>query len=148
MKNLAVILIAILISFFLTPSLVKAIEWEIANEKTVSWDAVTTMVDGSPVPDGDTILYRLFLVSDNSTDRIADKTTAGETDLLTYTLVLENEGRWIVGIRAIRTPQASPEDKQFSEIVWSDDENTENVPNPFGLIYFAIPEKIGGFKPE
>jgi len=143
MKKLMVVLITIL---FLIGSPAVAIDWTVANEKSVVWDAVTTLSDDSIIPAGDKVEYELFLVSYKSTDRDADKTSMGITELLEFTYSFVAEGRYLAGIRAIRTPENLPDEKSYSEIVWSD--SATDVPIPFGFIYLLKPGKVGTFKPK
>ena len=122
-----------------------AVEWTTANQSTVGWDAVTQNVDGEPFPEGDTIEYDVFLVKESSTDRNADKIKKGTTADLQYVFTFDQEGRWLAGLQAVRTPAASPEDIKRSAIIWSDSIDVTFVPVPFGFIYFANP---GGFGPK
>jgi hypothetical protein len=125
-----------------------AIDWTTANQSTVGWDAVTMNVEGVPIPVGDTIQYDLYLVKESSVDRETDKIKKGTTDELQYIFTFNQEGRWLAGIQAVRTPAASPEDKKYSTLIWSDNADASLVPKPFGFVYFASPADPGGFGPK
>jgi hypothetical protein len=122
--------------------------WTVANQKTIAWNAVTLNVEGTAIPTGDTLEYDLYVVKSTSTDKAADKIKLGTTETLEYTLTFPSEGRWLAGIQAIRIPAVSPEDRLFSELIWSDVVDVALVPVPFGFIYFANPADPGGFGPK
>lgn len=125
-----------------------AVDWTTANQSTIGWDAVTTNTEGDPIPVGDTVEYDLYLVKESSSDRDTDKIKKGTTDQLQYILTFNQEGRWLAGIQAVRIPAASPEDKKYSTLIWSDSTDISLVPKPFGFIYFASPADPGGFGPK
>jgi hypothetical protein len=124
------------------------VDWTTANQSTVAWDPVTQTSDGTVIPAGDTMEYNLFLVKAASSDRNADKILKDTVTTTEYVFTFDQEGRWLAGIQAIRTPEASPEDKKYSGIIWSDNADTTLVPKPFGFIYFATPADPGGFGPK
>lgn len=123
-----------------------AVTWTVANQSTVAWDTVTETSEGKPFAEGDLIKYGIYIVEEG-----ADRATAiklDETDQIEYTITFENEGRWLVGIEAIRIPAASPTDRQLSAKTWSDAVDVTAVPTPFGFVYFAAPKSVGGFGPK
>lgn len=141
-------LVTIIGIFALLCSPAFALDWTTANQSTVGWDAVTVNTEGNPFPVGDTIEYDVFLVRESSTDRDADRIKKGTTAAIQYVLTFDQEGRWLAGIQAIRTPIASPDDKIKSSIIWSDSIDVTFVPVPFGFIYFSSPADPGGFGPK
>ena len=103
------------------------------NSAVVEWDAVTTAVDGSPVPASE-ISYQAVIA------KPADKnnfTILGETQAVVFTVTLPSEGTWVVGVRAIRTVGT---DRIMSAFLWSDE-----TTDPFVLLYLkapAVPENL------
>lgn len=118
-----------------------AVDWKKTNQFTVQWDAVTTLSDGSALPSGSSIKYEIFLAN---ADTDANKTnpsliTATPISGLSYTLTLNTEGRFLVGVRTLRF-DSNNERAAESDIGWSDDINI--APNPFGIYYVLIPAKV------
>ena len=140
--SIALILISIL---FLTTVALGAPSWTVANQSTVGWDAVTKLADDTPIPTGDTVTYRVFIKKDGTA---GDGTQVTETAALEYTITFPTEGRWLVGIQAVRAPEANPTDLQLSTIIWSDNTDVLLVPVPFGFIYYLTPAEPGGFGPK
>lgn len=114
------------------------VEWRSTNQATVAWDAVTTLADGSALPAGHYVHYRIYLAN-AMTD--PDKTVPailGETAELQYTMTLNTEGKYYVGVQTVRYDETDAE-ITVSDINWSD-VNGEYTPNPFGLVHYLAPE--------
>jgi len=115
------------------------VEWKTTNQATVAWDAVTTLDDGSAVPANNTVKYRVYLSNaDSDPDKASPALlTAEPITALEYTLTLNAEGRYLVGVQAVRYDENSTE-VGTSTINWSDT-NGEATPNPFGLLHYLPP---------
>lgn len=137
--------IALVFALLLTGAAMGATTWTVANQSTVAWDVVTQLEDGTPIPAGDAITYRIHLKKEGAA---GDGTQIAETEALEYTITFVAEGRWLAGIQAVRKPQANPEDIQKSIIVWSDSADTALVPVPFGFIYYLTPKAPAGIGPK
>ena len=137
--------IALVLTLLLTSAAIGAVTWTVANQSTVQWEKVTLLTDDSPIPTGDTVTYRVFIKKDGTA---GDGTQVTETAALEYTITFPYEGRWLVGIQAVRAPEANPTDLQKSIIVWSDNADPLLVPVPFGFIYYLTPAEPGGFGPK
>ena len=140
MKKILVLLVAFFLIFFAGTA--QAIEWTVANQGTVAWDAVTTNIDGEAFPVGDVISYRLYI---KKIGVEGDGIFAGETAELQFTLTFPTEGKWLAGTKTIRKPIDNPEESIESEISWSNSDNIVDVPIPFGFIYYKPPKVAGGF---
>jgi hypothetical protein len=144
MKKSILLAILILLSFTISAH---AVEWTVANQSTIAWDAVTQTVEGKNFPAGDIVKYQIYIVGET-----ADKGTAvksgGEITALEYTITFDTEGRWLAGVQSIRIPEASPTDIQKSVISWSDSLDVVLVPVPFGFIFFETPAQVGGIGPK
>jgi len=135
MKKLTLIIAILAI---VSAGFANAVEWHTANEKTISWDAVTTLTDGNPIPANHTLKYRIYLAN-AITD--PDKTNAAllvETDQLSYSIVLNTEGKYFAGVQTVRYDENNVE-VSISGINWSDI-NGEYTPNPFGIQHFIPTE--------
>lgn len=136
-KGLTLLLIVI-ISFALTLPLVYAQEWHVANQVTIGWSAVTEMQGGVAVPEDNIIEYKVYLAN-AITD--PDKTNPVEIGIAAecmYTLTLNTEGQYFVGLRTLRM-KANRTLIAESVIGWTDDPATVAGGNIFGLQYFVPP---------
>ena len=135
MKRLTLILVALLIG-----TAAHAVEWKTMNQATVDWDAVTALISGAPVPENNSIKYRVYLDKGDK----ANPQVLGDTDQLQYTITLNEEGRFIVGVSAVRFDENGTEIGE-SEINWSD-VNGGGTPNPFGFVHYLKPASPGGLR--
>lgn len=116
-----------------------AIDWKKTNQATVAWDAVTVLEDGTALPADDVVKYRVYLANEKTDPDKANPALLGETDLLEYTITLNTEGRFWVGVQSVRYDSAGVE-LEVSTINWSDT-NGEYTPNPFGIFHHVPPGK-------
>lgn len=113
------------------------ITWHQLNDATVGWDAVTTFENGSEIPDSDIVKYMVFVAEPGKKD---EKQNMGETELVEFKVGVPGEGKWFVGVMAIRYRLKDGEITNLGEsvIAWSDkDECTNN--NPFGIEFYFKP---------
>ena len=137
MQKLKTLVITAILILFLTPY-AGSLEWQTANQITIGWDAVTTLPDGDPLPVGNTIKYNVYLVN-SVTD--PDKTNpvllnSEPISELRYTMTLNTEGKFFVGVTAVRYDGAElvgESTTNYSDI------NGVMTPNPFGVRYYVIP---------
>ena len=107
------------------------------NQATVEWDAVTTLADGTPIPVGDIIAYRVYTRAGST------ETLVGEVSTTSYTFTFADEGIYTVGVQTVRYP-VSGDPEIVSEINWSD-MNGAMTPDPFYLGFYkgvAAPEGL------
>jgi hypothetical protein len=113
------------------------VEWRSTNQATIAWDAVTTLDDGSALPAGHTVKYRVYLSNAVTDPEKSNPALLGETDQLEYTITLNTEGKYYAGVQSVRYDENTVE-VGTSVINWSDT-NGEMTPNPFGLIHYLPP---------
>jgi len=118
-----------------------AVTWHTANQSTIAWDAVNTLSSGEPIPAGDVIQYKIYLVT--PTENRDNPTEIGVTEGLEFTITITTEGEFYPGVRAVRLSNGVPVGE--SEISWSDNPEATNE-NPFGIRYFLPPASITGMK--
>lgn len=140
MKKILVLIFSFLLIGFAGTA--QAIDWTVANQATVAWDAVTQNVDGEPFPAGDVISYRIYVKKNGAA---GDGILAGETKALEFTITFPTEGKWLAGAKAIRKPADNPEEIIESEMLWSDSDDIIHVPIPFGFMFYKPPKSAGGF---
>lgn len=140
-------LFLVMVVFFMFVSVAWAdVSWFTANQKTVMWDAVTTNTSGGTIPDTDTIEYVLYLSNTITDPSKSNPAEVGTTTELTYTITLNVEGLYYVGIKSVRKlPDGVIAGE--SEVVWSDNPLYVSNGNTFGLRYFLPPSIISGFRP-
>lgn len=121
---------------------VNAQTWHTANQTTVGWDAVTTLDNGDPMPGGDTISYNVYLrnaITGGDPVRVATGINAVQ-----YTVTLGVEGKYFVGLSAVRVPAIDPTVEIESEIAWTDDPVAVLNGETFGIQYFLRSSTVGG----
>lgn len=145
MKKIIMILVfAVCLSF---PSMILAQNWYITDQGTIEWDAVTVLGNGDPIPIGDIVQYQVYLCRyDEPKENAVPE--GSPTDLTEYTFTLVNEGRYWVGVRALRTPQGETEAIPSPGIAWSDDPLVCESSETFGFkLYFSPIGAVGLRKP-
>ena len=110
-------------------------DWATANQLTVGWDNVTTLIDGRTLPVGNTVSYRVYLRPDGTTTQtqVAQVTTNQAT--ITFTV----EGKYYIGIQAVRF--VAGEEVSVSGISWSDDPLVVDT-RTFGVKFWITPSGI------
>ena len=107
--------------------------WHTANQATVAWDAVTTLSNGDPVPAGDIVRYKVWL---KNAVTGGEPVELGEVAELEYTITLNTEGKYFVGVSALRYTSENILISK-STICWSDMVAcTAEAEGPFGIQYF------------
>jgi hypothetical protein len=141
MKNL---LFAVIAFIFLSVNAF-AMDWTTANQVTIGWDAVTTLSDGTPIPDTDVIVYEAFVLNTNINP---DKSTAislGEIAETERLITFAYEGKYLFGIRTIRY-DSDGNLLMKSEIAWSDDSLYAANGTSFGVVYYLAPSNPTGIR--
>lgn len=110
------------------------ITWHQLNEARVAWDAVTKLTDGSDVPEGDLVRYKVFVAEPEKKD---EKFELGETELLEFKVGIPKEGKFYAGVQALRYRLIDEELTELSRsiISWSDEPECTNN-NPFGVVFY------------
>jgi len=109
------------------------LEW-LKDEGVLEWDAVTTLVDGTPIPvTDDPPLYRVL--RRHRTTGV--ETLMGETTQTQYPAPIDAEGYYYAGVYSVRMFEGAPVITEGVEmrstVTWSDSTDIEAVPVPFGL---------------
>ena len=129
--------------FFLLPcSLVYAqTNWVTANQLTIGWDAVSSLENGDQIPENSKIVYEIYTKDwkDVSGTTMKD---VGNTEDTTFTITLEQEGRYFIGVKAIRKDLTNNEILSESTISWSDNPDYVSEQNIFGTRYFLAPGQV------
>ncbi len=121
------------------PYTAAAIEYQIANQITLTW-AVTP-----PVNAGETIEYAIYIAPEGDKPS-ATKLWQGPE--LEYTVTLSTEGIFLFGIETYRMVDIGGTITAVSNsaIGWSDDPAVS--PAPFGVRHYAPPPMATGFLPQ
>jgi hypothetical protein len=137
-------LFAALISFVLgllvvAVAVVYAQEWHTANQITITWDTVTTLANEAPVPESSVVGYRVWLVNaETDPDKLTPAQLPGEISEPTYTITMNTEGRYFVGVQALRMGQDGTVLGE-SNIVWTDNPEIVAGGATFGLQHYIPP---------
>lgn len=148
------ILLGILIGMFLCASVAISQaapdSWHTANQVTVSWDPVTTLGNDTSLPEGSIIKYELFMANMITDPNKTNPASIGITDQTSYTLTLNVEGRFLLGIKTLRyvleADGVTETLVESSDYGWTDDPEIVANGQTFGVRYFLPPGKIKGFK--
>lgn len=110
------------------------------NQSTIVWAPGSTLADGAPIPDGETMSFQIFLgpypipAGQDKNDGSL-YTLLGQTTRTTYTITFAEEGVYLVGVRSVRTMDNVD---VYSNISWSDDPITQ-VDEPTWYCVYIIP---------
>jgi hypothetical protein len=139
MRSLIVVVIGLVIFGFCVVA--HAQTWVTANQVTVAWDAVTQTVEGLAIPASE-MKYQVYIRTGTTGDGTAVDGIISETQLaITFTA----EGRYYIGVRAIRYP-AGEASGYGSYVSWSNDPLVCAVAGPFGVVYYAVPINPKGLR--
>jgi hypothetical protein len=135
------LLASLLVSIVAISVPVMAVDFITANQATVAWDPVTKSVDGTVTFAAGEITYSVYLAN-----AITDPNKANPSKVRTIpetqtTLTLNTEGKYFVGVSAVRTVAGSLIGE--SAITWSD----QSTP-AFGIQFFVIPGPPTGLRPQ
>ena len=109
--------------------------WHTTNQATVKWDAVTELLDGTPLPAGDVIRYDIYMVNAvTDVEKANPVKIAEDIEATQHTLTLGVEGRYLLGIKAKRVVEGEMVGE--SEMGWTDDPEIVANGEIWGLRYF------------
>lgn len=135
----------ILITFFFISlcTSVYSQEWYVANQATVTWEAVVILSDGSAIPADNLIEYKVWLANADTDPDKTNPEEIGVTSDTLYTVTLHAEGRFFVGLQTLRK---SSEGLLLSTsgVGWTDDVMIVRDGATFGLQYFLAPANACG----
>ena len=100
------LLIAVLMVLFMA-GIAMAIDWVPTDQATVAWDHVTSLENGDPITDLTQRYYIVYIVDYAQTDKEIAKEEQGETDQNQYTVTINRDGRFYVGVECIRKIETS-----------------------------------------
>lgn len=104
--------------------------WHTANQTTVAWDQ-----DLSGIPAAE-VKWNIYLANAATDPQKANPVKIGTATAKEYTVTLNTEGRFFVGVAAFRTVDGTDLE---SDIAWSD-----QATPAFGIQYFLVPLKPSG----
>jgi hypothetical protein len=120
--------------------------WYPANQKTVGWDAVTQLDDGSPIPPDQSIRYQIYIALSTDTTK-ANKVNIGNSIMTQFVVTFPAEGKYFIGMEAERLDSTGAVISKSTTISWSDDPASCSDGTTFGVIFFRALKGVGGMKP-
>lgn len=135
------ILIIAAIVFLIGAPVSYAQTWHTADQITVEWAPATTLVDGNPVPAGDTVKYKVWL---RNASTGGEPVVVAEVSTVEHTITLGVEGQFYVGVSALRY-NSDETLLNESTVCWSDVVEC-TAEGTFGIQYFLPLEFTGGLK--
>lgn len=117
-------------------------EWHSTNQLTMGWDAPATLVNGDPIPAGDTVEYDVF-TADEAKTNIVQANTSGRLTNTEFTFTFTVEGKYVLGVQAFRL-DSDGQELGFSTVAWSDDPSAAT--NPFGAAFYITIDAAGNLR--
>lgn len=105
--------------------------WRTANQITIGWDPVTTLADGSPLPAGESFVYKIYIRTDPAGTPVATNQIITTTSA---TITFTTEGSFDIGVSTVRFGNNMI--LAESAIAWSNDPKYVQGGNTFGGKYF------------
>lgn len=124
-------------------STAQAFTWHVTNQFTISWDSPTFLSNDEPIPENNIIVNELFIAPNQDKTQ---KISVGETPNSQYTMTIDNEGRYLVGVRSIRN-DADGNKLSESIIAWSDDPEV-TATDVFGISHYFSPKPVSNMQPN
>ena len=137
MKKVALVTLAIL----MWSGVALGQEWHTANQVTLGWDAVTQLVDGTAIPEGEIVKYKVWI---KNAITGGDPVELVETTDLEFTLTIGSEGKYFLGVQALRYQSDGETLIGESIICWSDVPECCGGNIAFGVQFFNLPASPGG----
>lgn len=100
-KRLLSCFVALFFTVSLVVSLAWALKWHNVNTFSCSWNAVTTDIDGDPLPSDTTIMYRVHLANAVTDPDKASPAMVSEVSTLNTTITLDTKGQFYIGVQAV-----------------------------------------------
>lgn len=132
----ALLIVPFFLCYVVVPAM--AITWHTANQSTVAWDAVTTDVDGDPIPAGSHVEYKVYLVNAQTDPNKANPAEVGQTAETQLIITLNTKGSYYVGVTSLLIDDATNEQLgDPSAFAWSDNPAQCQGGVDFGIRFFA-----------
>lgn len=137
-RKISLILSMLIVLIFAWITSSKAQVFYPSNQKTLSWDAVTTLITDTgevQIPEENVVKYRVYIAPyDEVTNGPGEAIEVGVTEETQYTITFGSEGKYLLGVRSERYLNADEtEPVSTSEISWS---NVEYQSESFGVIFY------------
>ena len=133
MKRIGLVTLAMVLAVLVGVSpLFADVTWKNTNQITIAWDAVTTLNNGNPIPVGFSVLYRIYTRIFGTISEVEVTSLAATQVIITFS----DEGRYLVGAKAVRLEDATGLAVSESEISWSDNPAVVSSAGTFGVIYY------------
>ena len=111
--------------------------WVTANQGTVAWDAV------APIVATDTIKYQVYTRIGATGDGAA---VGAEIIATQLAITFSVEGRYFVGVKAVRYPVGETVGIPAAAVSWSNDPLVCAAAGPFGFVYYVAPPGVKGLR--
>lgn len=142
MKKIAIITIAIL---FLLVAIAISQIWYPLDSKGIQWNAPTMTTGGNPIPADNILKYHVY--SRNEVTGAEVCLTAEPILETQYYVTITEEGRYWLGVQALRYLDDGTLVAEPSEIAWSDDPAVVVNGQTWGILYYFSLEKVDGLEP-
>jgi hypothetical protein len=132
-------MIALMITLMLlVANAAPAQQWTTANQVTVSWDPVTTNIDGQPITG--TVTYKTYSKPELGTIETLVGTVSETKSTITFTA----EGRYFLGVKSVRNVDGV--EIESSRIAWSNVASDCQNGVTFGVQFYKAPANVKNIK--
>lgn len=137
MRKWLMFMLMVVFMFTVSP-LAFAQQWTTANQVTVSWDPVTTNVDGQPITG--TVSYKTYSKPELGTV----ETIQGTVTATNATITFQAEGRYFLGVKSVRNVDGV--EIESSRIAWSNVAADCQNGVTFGVQFYKGPADVKNIK--
>ena len=101
MKKLFVLVLASIAFLYFSGIVLSQDKWYQVNQFTARWDAVTTDIDGDPLPPETTLKYRFWMANAVTDPNLTNPVQVAESTDPNATITVGTKGQFYVGVSAV-----------------------------------------------
>ena len=139
-KSFVSCLIVLFVAISLMVGTVWAQRWYNVNTFSCSWNAVTTDVDGDPLPIGVTLTYRVHLANAVTDPNKTSPVVIADVSEVNTTITLNTKGQFYIGVEAVLT-FLDDNTELVSGINWADEIADQDTVELWAVRHHAPPLK-------
>jgi hypothetical protein len=135
------LVLGLILSCLMFTSVAMAQVWYPTNRVTITWDAVTTLEDASPIPVGQTVTYTILTKFGTQDGAISEGSTIPGTQAV---IGFSAPGRYYLGIKTNLMEGTTK--LAESPVAWSYDVQAVQNGATFGVIFSRLPAAAKGIR--
>lgn len=139
-KRLLSCFVALFFALSLVVGVAWAQKWYNVNTFSCSWNAVTTDVDGDPLPTGIALTYRVYLANAVTDPNKTTPVVIANVSTINMSVTLNTKGQYYIGIEAVLT-FVDDSTELVSGINWADEIADQDTIELWAVRHHAPPLK-------